>query len=323
LAYTYDLVYAFTLPNKTTIEIEPNEEPDENHSTFENLDSNGFTDDELRISMTKEFESLKDFEVFKEIPISECSEDEIRNAYSYTWVHRRKPTEVRSRLCIQGQYQPISDRDDTYASTPIMVILRILLTMALARSWSIKTLDISTAFLHATVVSTDGERILMKPPSEFYPNSDVLWWIQKAMYGLRTSPKDWQQHFAATLLELLFVRLQSDANVYVQKTCLVFILAYVDDLLLIGPFEHVERTMNLLKQRFLLKPTGTLDDDGSRINFLGRRLQRSADGILISGTIDYYHDEMEFFDVVRAKASPVPSSTGLKRPHDGDEPVTD
>ena len=62
----------------------------------------------------------------------------------------------------------------------------------------------------------------MWPPTEFYPNHDILWWIHKAMYGLRTSPQDWQQHFAQVLSDMGFQQMQSDANLYVKLGVLIF-----------------------------------------------------------------------------------------------------
>ena len=128
----------------------------------------------------------------------------------------------------------------------------------------------------------------MWPLQELYPSGNVLWFIQKAIYGLRTSPNDLQEHFAMTLSELQFRRLQSDANVYCNSDLQTMILAYVDDLLIIGPEEHVSRTITLGQDIFLMKQTGDLDSDSSRMTFLGRQLQRCGDSILMHGTTGYY-----------------------------------
>ena len=128
------------------------------------------------------------------------------------WVHRWKG-QVKSRLCVRGFKQQVSDLDDTYASTPIIWILFVLLTMALARNWTIHFCDVSTAFLHAALSSEDP--IYVWPPKEFYAFGTTLWLLKRAMYGLRTSPKDWQLHFASTMTAMNFTRLQSDPDVCV------------------------------------------------------------------------------------------------------------
>lgn len=88
--------------------------------------------------------------------------------------------------------------------------------------------DISTAFLHALAASAG---LVLRPPKEYYTNPNILWRLQKAMYGLRSSPKAWQDHLAKVLTDLGLKRLQSEPNVY----------ANVDDLLFIGEPEEVTR----------------------------------------------------------------------------------
>ena len=58
--------------------------------------------------------------------------------------------------------------DDIYASTPLFVILRVLLTVAMARSWRIRLGDVSTAFLHAPL---GNQHVYIWPPKEYYPEA--------------------------------------------------------------------------------------------------------------------------------------------------------
>ena len=75
----------------------------------------------------------------------------------------------------------------------------------------------------------------MIPPAEVNPNGDKLWKLLKAMYGLRSAPKAWQDHFAKIMATLGFRRLKSEPNVYVNSDTGVMVLSYVDDLLYSGP----------------------------------------------------------------------------------------
>ena len=125
-------------------------------------------------------------------------------------MHRWKGDEVRSRLVAIGFDQRIQGLDDSYASTPILVSLRLLLTVSLSLA------DVSTAFLHAELRSENP--IFMYPPVEFYPDAGkrAIWQLQRAMYGLRSAPRDWHDHFACILHNLKYHRLQSDPNLYVH-----------------------------------------------------------------------------------------------------------
>ena len=73
------------------------------------------------------------------------------------------------------------------------------------------------------------------PPKEFYPSGDCLWRLKKAMYGLRQAPKLWQEHFADVMISKLgFRRCKSDPNLYCQESGKLYVVAYVDDLLVVG-----------------------------------------------------------------------------------------
>eukprot|EP00971_Amphidinium_carterae_P349309 6490955-Amphidinium_carterae.2 len=58
--------------------------------------------------------------------------------------------------------------------------------------------------------------------------------MTKALYGLRTSPKQWQEHVSTILQKLGFTRFKSDAYVFANKQSSIYLMAYVDDLLVAG-----------------------------------------------------------------------------------------
>ena len=127
--------------------------------------------------------------------------------------------EVRCRLCAMGNYQQEEDKDDIYASTPLLLTLKILILLALLRGYAMVFADVSTAFLYA-VMTTE---MYVIPPKEFYPYGGVLWLLRKAMYGLRGSPKAWQDHFAEVVELLGGKRMKSEPNVYYFKDLCLFV----------------------------------------------------------------------------------------------------
>eukprot|EP00971_Amphidinium_carterae_P234506 4653434-Amphidinium_carterae.1 len=58
--------------------------------------------------------------------------------------------------------------------------------------------------------------------------------MTKALYGLRTSQKQWQEHLSTILQQMGFNRLKSDACIFANKQSLIYLMAYVDDLLVVG-----------------------------------------------------------------------------------------
>ena len=123
-----------------------------------------FNEDELKVAMKLEKDSIDSFDVKDEILVQDVSEEVRQSAMSLTWVHVWKGF-VESRLCVRVYAQTINDLDDTYASTPMVYMLRILLLLALLLGYSIQLFDISTAFLHATLKSETP--IYVWPPREF------------------------------------------------------------------------------------------------------------------------------------------------------------
>ena len=103
-------------------------------------------------------------------------------------------------------------------------------------------LDISTAFLHAKL-DTDDKPIHIRPPMEFYDDDSTIWKIKRAVYGLKTSPREWQEHFANIVSKKLGMkRSRIDANLYTKilGTDVIMLLVYVDDLFILGPDEAVK-----------------------------------------------------------------------------------
>ena len=156
------------------------------------------------------------------------TEEQVRNAIGVKWVKRWKTdTDLRMRLAVQGCYQDAQalDSDTLFASTPSLVTLRIMLIMALRANWCINLADVSTAFLHAPMT----EDIFIWPPAEYYPDFKCLWKLNKAMYGLKQSPRLWQEHFAKVIAELGFRRCKSDGNLYCHSSKQLYVLARFAD----------------------------------------------------------------------------------------------
>ena len=140
--------------------------------------------------MNHEIKQMTDFQVYTEVLLTDLpNPDETwRSAMDTTWVYRWKGPSLRARLCVRGYNQDVADLDLTFASTPVFFILKVLLVIALAKEWAMYALDISVAFLHAPL--PEDEIIYIRPPSEYYPLHNVLWRLHRAVYGLKTSPRN-------------------------------------------------------------------------------------------------------------------------------------
>ena len=133
---------------------------------------------------------------------------------------------------------------------------------------------------------------------EFYDDENIFWRIKKAVYGLKTSPTDWQEHFAKTMNELGWTRSRTDANLFTKKIGdeVIMVLVYVDDLFILGPDEIVRSTIESLRSYFVVKETGSLIE-GSEVQFLERTIRRDLDSIYVSTSSNYVKALTELLDI--------------------------
>ena len=121
------------------------------------------------------------------------------------------------------------------------------------------------------------------------------------MYGLRQAPKLWQEHFAEVMTTKLgFRRCKSDPNLYCHESGRLYVLAYVDDLLVVGTDEMRKSFMSQLSEEVLLKETGQLVP-GSKHTFLGRRLRCNGDSIDVCMSQKYIDATLELYGMKDAK----------------------
>ena len=177
--------------------------------------------DESELLLMKTLEnsySWYDTEFERDLEISgvdQLTQEQLDNAISTKWVKTLKPDG-------SGFDQKVDDLDDMFASTPSLVTLKLLLTLAAAFNWTVTCGDISTAFLHALI---SGEDIRVVPPPKFYPEGNAIWKLKRALYRLRNAPRLWQDHFASVMEKNNFKRIQGDPNLWVAQAqatlCLV------------------------------------------------------------------------------------------------------
>ena len=75
--------------------------------------------------------------------------------------------------------------------------------------------------------------------------------MKKALYGLRTSPKRWQEHFDEIMEEMEFKAHPHDRCMYLKKydDTVIMLCCHVDDLLVVGRKELVEKFFAELEKK--------------------------------------------------------------------------
>ena len=118
--------------------------------------------------------------------------------------------------------------------------------------------------------------VCILPPVEYYLEGGVVWNLKRALHGLKNAPKLWQQRLAATSESQGFRRMKSDPNWYYNASRKVYILCYVDDLMIFGDKKAAADVVeSLQKKELLLRVAGELSEGQVRSHF--PRMPRAAD----------------------------------------------
>src|SRR5437667_120819 len=103
--------------------------------------------------------------------------------------------------------------DELFAPVICYESLRLLLAISAHYGWIPQQLDIKSAFLHGDL----KELIYMKLP-EGYRKADMVCKLNKCLYGLKQSPREWYAKLTASLLSKGFRPTQFDPCVFIYKT---------------------------------------------------------------------------------------------------------
>lgn len=97
-------------------------------------------------------------------------------------------------------------------------------------------MDVKGAFLYGDI----DENVYMELPEGVYDNKDKVCKLQKSIYGLKKSPRYWNNKFNSVMELFGFTRSKNDYCLYIKtnKQERLYVLLYVDDLLIAGSNEE-------------------------------------------------------------------------------------
>ncbi|KAI1005911.1 hypothetical protein K3495_g2304 [Podosphaera aphanis] len=122
-----------------------------------------------------------------------------------------------------------------------------LFAIAAALDLECEQMDVKTAFLYGKI----EEEIYVEQPDRLDALQDKnrVCKLNRALYGLKQSPRVWYQRLATFLKKLGFEPLTADRSVSSKSS--MFIAVYVDDLLIIGSSKkEIESTKHALGREF-------------------------------------------------------------------------
>jgi len=141
----------------------------------------------------------------------------------------------KARLVAKGFRQVHGiDYDETFSPVAMLKSIRILLAVASYYDYEIWQMDVKTAFLNGHL----EEEVYMAQPEGFVdPESPrKVCKLQRSIYGLKQASRSWNLRFDEAIKQFGFLRNLEESCVYkkVSGSFIVFLVLYVDDILIIG-----------------------------------------------------------------------------------------
>ena len=206
------------------------------------------------------------------------------------WVDTMKtPTMWRSKYTARSYEEPHSD-EGCFAATATIQGIRVLLARCLDKRdqrHEAFVADYTQAFRNAEV--REGEHLLAQPPEGWIPKiltdgRRVVWRVRKAMLGLRTSPRRWQEHLSGKLKEHGFVQDERGPCLFANTELDICIGVHVDDTLAVGPSELTKNLLQELSKDITMRWGMVIDKPQE---FLGHSLCRTPQGYTFGVSSDY------------------------------------
>ena len=159
----------------------------------------------------------------------------------------QKPPKRKARGVVCGNFVPNNEGADYAACQTDSTALRLVLVEAAKEGYDLWGVDVKTAFLNAYL--DDDDIVVVKPPTIFISagatEEGSLWWVKKALYGLRQAPGCWQRHRDQALMtirveEYKMIPMKSDPGLWrivgrkTPNETRGFAVTYVDDVLVMA-----------------------------------------------------------------------------------------
>ncbi|TPX30010.1 DNA-directed DNA polymerase [Synchytrium microbalum] len=209
------------------------------------------------------------------------------------WVYAKKQNKhgvtvrYRSRLVAKGFLQREGvDMGETYSPTLQMASARMIMDIAAKLDLELHQMDVVTAFLQCPI---DTEVYINQPEGFVDPKRPkAVLRLRRGIYGLKQSPRLWNQTYSAALVKLGYKQLRTDPCVWIRrrKDNLTILGVFVDDTLLAGNTQAITEAKRELHHAFKMTDQGQLNF------FLGMEIVRDRKARTISLNQRQYLKEM-------------------------------
>ena len=219
---------------------------------------NGVDAERWKQAMDEEINTLKanDSFVIAKIPDG-------KKAVGGKWVYTIKGDPdnpvYKARYVAKGYSQKQGiDYSETFSPTARMESVRTLMQLAIQNKWKLHQMDVKGAYLHAPIKS---DVFVQQPLGYEQQGGNFVWKLNKSLYGLKQSGRNWNKLLHQYLTEMSFRQSNADPCVF-SKTMgneIIILLVWVDDIIIISSSSELLKSLkSKLSSRFNMKDLGEL-----------------------------------------------------------------
>ena len=196
--------------------------------------------------MCKELENWKHNNVYDEVPFED--QHLISTRWALTTKEKEGSLVTKARLVARG-FEDDSERTDVDSPTCSKETFKIALSVMAMKGWQCQALDVKTAFLQGSRLKRE---VFLKPPKE--AKTQMVWRLQKAVYGLREASRCWYERVKEELGLLDFRCSKYDEALFYSKVNGKILdginSVHVDDILFAGSNDFLKRKMSKIRNVF-------------------------------------------------------------------------
>ena len=207
----------------------------------------------------------------------------------------------KARLVARGFSQEYGiNFNETFSPVIRTESLRLLLTIAIRKQLKLRQFDIKTAFLNGEL----QELVYIKQPTGYEDGTQRVCNLKRALYGLKQSPRMWNQGLVNFWKEYGFEQCRSDQCVLMMDNMILGM--HVDDLVLLYETEkQLETFIKAISSKFEVKDLGELN------YFLNIKIERKVDCVVLSQH-KFIEETIDQFNIRDAKPLYTPLDGSIK-----------
>jgi len=201
-------------------------------------------------------------------------------AINYKYVYKTKfhaddsIERLKARLVAKGFSQQAGiDYTETFSPVAKLVTVRVLLSIAAIKGWSLLLFDVNNACLHGNL---EEEIYMQKPPGYFVDGPNQVCKLLKSLYGLKQASRQCYSKLSLSLIAFGYTQSKADYSLFtkVDDTSFLALLVYVDDIIVSSNCSSsIISLKSFLHKQFQIKDLGCLR------HFLDLEVARSSTGI--------------------------------------------